>query len=100
VRVSWSVIGAGTLVTTVFFLGIVAAGLRAQKRKVQTGAAGMVGERAVVVERLAPTGRVRLGDVLWNARSREVTEIGAEVVVTGVEGLTLDVRPQAKEARS
>ena len=100
VRVSWSVIGAGTLVTTVFFLGIVTMGVRAQKRKVQTGAPGMIGERAVVVERLAPTGRVRLGDVLWNARSREVTEIGTEVVVTGVEGLTLDVRPQAKEARS
>ena len=98
VRVSWGVIGGGTLATTLFFLFVVTAGVRAQRRRVQTGAPGMVGERGVVVERLAPAGRVRIGDVLWNARSAEPVEVGTQVEITGVDGLTLDVRPQAKEA--
>jgi membrane-bound serine protease (ClpP class) len=98
VRVSWGVIGGATIATTVFFLVIVAAGVRAQRRRVQTGAPGMMGERGVVVERLAPVGRVRIGGVLWNARSAQPVEIGAEVEITGVDGLTLEVRPRAKEA--
>jgi membrane-bound serine protease (ClpP class) len=100
VRVSWGVIGGGTLVTTLFFLVVVAAGVRAQRLRVQSGAEGMRGSVGVVVERLAPTGRVRLSGVLWNARSAQDVEVGSEVEVLGVEGLTLDVRARGKEART
>ena len=42
-----------------------------------------------------------IGGELWNAASgRDGARSGAEVEVTGVEGLTLRVRPLAKEARS
>ena len=60
----------------------------------------MVGLRAVVIERLAPGGRVRLRGEYWNAVSGTPLEPGTEVEITGVDGLLLRVRPWAKEALS
>jgi membrane-bound serine protease (ClpP class) len=97
-RLSWSVIAGATLVTTAFFLTIVAAGMRAQRRRVTTGAQGLVGRRAVAAEALAPAGRVRLGAEYWNAVSSTPLEPGAEVEITGMDGLRLHVQPLAKEA--
>ncbi len=99
-RLSWAVIVAATGTTAAFFLFIVGAGLRAQRRRVTTGSQGMVGLKAVVTERLAPGGRVRVGDEWWNAVSSLPLEPGAEVEITGVDGLVLRVRPLAKEGSS
>jgi membrane-bound serine protease (ClpP class) len=96
-RLSWSIILGVTGATAVFFLFIVGKGLQAQGLKVTTGRGGLVGSRARAVERLAPDGRVRIGGELWSAVSETDVEAGSEVVITGVEGLTLHVRP-AKEA--
>ena len=98
VRVSWGVIGGATLSSTLFFLFVVGAGLRAQRRAVRVGTRAMLGARAIVIHRIAPTGRVRFGNETWNARSARNIEVGAEVEITGVDRLTLDVRPIAKEA--
>lgn len=98
VRVSFAVIIGATLTTALFFLMVVGAGLRAQRRSVTTGAAGMLGVHALVIERIAPRGRVRVGGEIWNARSTRDIEVGAEVEIMGVDGLTLNVRPIAKEA--
>ena len=95
-RLSWSVILGATASTTAFFLVVIAAGIRARRRPVTTGRQGMVGQRAVVLERLAPAGRVRIGDVWWNAVSSSPVEWGTEVEVTAVDGLVLRVRPLDK----
>ncbi|HKQ57487.1 MAG TPA: NfeD family protein, partial [Candidatus Eisenbacteria bacterium] len=97
-RLSWAVIGGATISTSLFFLLIVAAGWRAQKARVTTGAQGMIGQHAVVTERLAPGGRVRLRDEFWNAVSGTPLEPGTEVEITGVDGLVLSVRPLTREA--
>jgi membrane-bound serine protease (ClpP class) len=97
-RLSWAVIAGATVSTSGFFLVIMAAGLRARRARVSTGAQGMVGLRAVVIERLAPGGRVRLRGEYWNAVSGTPLEPGTEVEITGVDGLLLRVRPWAKEA--
>jgi membrane-bound serine protease (ClpP class) len=95
VRVSYGVIAGGTLVTAAFFLLVVGAGVRAQRRPVSTGAAGMLGVRGVVLERLAPDGRIDVAGVAWNARSvGAAVDVGTEVEVVAVDGLTLDVRPR------
>jgi membrane-bound serine protease (ClpP class) len=99
-RISWAVIVGATASTAGFFLFIVVAGLRAQKRRVTTGAQGMVGRQAVVIERLAPDGRVRVGDESWNALSSEPLEAGTEVEITGVSGLVLRVRVAAQKGRA
>jgi membrane-bound serine protease (ClpP class) len=92
-RLSWAVVLGATAATTVFFLFIVGKGLAAQARRVTTGRRGLVGRRAVALERLAPAGQVRYGGEIWNARSDSEVAAGAEVLITGVEGLTLRVRP-------
>ncbi len=96
--VAWPVILGATAATTLFFLFVIGAGLRAQRRQVVTGASGLVGRRATVVERLTPGGRVRLGDELWHAVADTTVEAGREVEITAVEGLTLRVRPVGQEA--
>jgi membrane-bound serine protease (ClpP class) len=98
VQLSWAIIGGATAATALFFLFIVGAGLRAQRRAVRTGAEGLVGQRATVIERLAPAGRVRLGGEVWNAVSETPVEVGFEVVLMGLDRLTLRVRP-IEEAR-
>jgi membrane-bound serine protease (ClpP class) len=97
VRLSWGIILGATAATAVFFLVIVGKGLAAQARRVATGRRGLVGQRAVALGRLAPSGQVRYGGEIWNARSEVEVAEGSEVIITGVEGLTLRVRP-AKEA--
>ncbi len=99
-RLSWGVIAAGTLVTAAFFLFVAGAGLMAQRRRVTTGRYGLIGARGVAIERLGPDGRVRVGDEIWNAVCETPVNPGAEVEITGVDGLRLRVRPSAKEALS
>ena len=92
-RLSWAIIGGATAATALFFLLIVGAGLRAQRRRVQTGTRGLLGQHALVVQRLTPSGRVRVAGELWNAESDGFVDVGSQVVVTAVDGLTLRVRP-------
>jgi membrane-bound serine protease (ClpP class) len=92
------VLGA-TAATALFFTLVVGAGIRAQRSRVRTGRLGLVGQRGIVLERLAPAGRIRIGDELWNARSERELEIGETVEVVGVEGLTLAVRPHTREVK-
>jgi membrane-bound serine protease (ClpP class) len=99
-HVSWGVIAAAALATAGFFLVVIGAGLRAQRRRVATGGAALVGARAVTVEKLAPEGRVRLGGEIWNAVADRTVEVGDEVEIAGVDGLKLRVRALAKEAMS
>jgi membrane-bound serine protease (ClpP class) len=98
VHVSWGVIAGATVTTALFFLGIVGAGLRAQRRQVVTGAAGMVGREGRALGRLDPEGPVRVGDEIWRAVCASPVESGSAVEITGIDGLTLRVRPLAKEA--
>jgi membrane-bound serine protease (ClpP class) len=64
-----------------------------RRYRITTGAEGLVGEVAEVVEACAPAGRIRLRGELWNARSRAPAEPRRLVRVTGVDGLTLEVEP-------
>jgi membrane-bound serine protease (ClpP class) len=84
--------------TTAFILLVVGFALRARRAPRVTGAQAMIGRRATVVDALRPRGRVRLDGEVWNAEAARQVEVGAEVVVIGVEGLTLRVRPAAMEA--
>jgi membrane-bound ClpP family serine protease len=60
-----------------------------RRRRVATGAEAMIGLTAVVVTPCRPVGQVRVAGELWAARSSAGADPGAEVVVRGVEGLTL-----------
>jgi membrane protein implicated in regulation of membrane protease activity len=64
-----------------------------RRYRVQTGAEGLVGERAEVIEACEPQGRVRVRGEIWNARCERSAGRGDAVRVSAVEGLTLVVEP-------
>lgn len=61
--------------------------------RVRTGAEGLVGERAEVIEACEPRGRVRLHGEIWAAVCETGAGIGETVRVLAVDGLTVTVEP-------
>ncbi len=64
-----------------------------RRYRVRTGAEGLIGETAKVVEACDPRGRVRLRGEIWHATCRSQAKVGDRVTVTAVNGLTLEVEP-------
>jgi membrane-bound serine protease (ClpP class) len=64
-----------------------------KRRKATVGLESMVGKRGVVMSELWPEGQVKVSGELWRARCEGGCESGTDVVVRGVEGLTLVVEP-------
>jgi len=93
-RLSWSIIVPVVVCTTLFFLFVVGAGLRAQRRRPVTGPEGMVGERGRADTALTPAGRVAVHGEYWWARAADApVAAGEAVVVTAIEeGRRLVVR--------
>ncbi|MCB9357241.1 MAG: nodulation protein NfeD [Calditrichaeota bacterium] len=79
------------ILTAAFFLFVVGMGLRAQARKVVTGAEGLIGEIAVVTTPLALEGKVSVHGEIWSAQGDVALPIGARVKVTRVDGMLLTV---------
>jgi membrane-bound serine protease (ClpP class) len=91
-RVSWWVIAPTVGATAGLFLFVVAAGVRALGRPPATGAEGLVGKTATVRERLGPEGQVMVLGEIWRAVAEgEPLELGAQVRIVAVDGLTLRV---------
>lgn len=93
VRVAVPVVIACTAMTVAFFAVLAWLALRARRSVRVNGPEGMLGRRATVLQALSPRGLVRLDGETWNAEATGDIPVGAEVEVTGVEGLTLRVRP-------
>ena len=62
-----------------------------KRRRATVGAETLVGRTAVVVRPLAPRGQVKLDGEVWEARAQRDVAPGAEVTVTAVDGLVLEV---------
>jgi membrane-bound serine protease (ClpP class) len=90
-------VGIAVLVAAIVLEGLeVAFWMRFLRRyRVATGAEGMVGEVGVIAEPCRPDGTVRLRGEIWRARCTEGAGPGEPVRVTAVDGLTLEVEPQA-----
>ncbi len=76
---------------------------RAYDPKVLSPFHSLVGRTAVARDRLDPEGYVWMGAELWRARVEtgyKAVEIGGRVVVMGVIGLTLQVRPDLEKESS
>ncbi len=64
-----------------------------KRRKATVGVETLVGRTAVVVRQLTPRGQVKLDGEVWEARAESDVAPGAEVTVTAVDGLVLEVEP-------
>lgn len=62
-----------------------------RRRRSVTGAEGLIGRRARVVEACRPEGRVHVQGELWNAHCARGADVGEHVRVARVEDLTLVV---------
>ena len=62
-----------------------------RRRRAATGAETLVGATAIVATPCRPLGQVRVAGELWTARSAAGADPGDEVIVRGVDGLTLFV---------
>jgi membrane-bound serine protease (ClpP class) len=65
-----------------------------RRYRVTTGAEGLIGARAEVIAACEPSGRVRLRGEIWHARCPAGARVGDRVIVTAVDGLTLEVEPE------
>lgn len=94
-HLSLSYIILATVVTALFFVFVVAAGLRAQRLPVQSGRETMLGKVVPAVERIDSTdGKVFVEGEYWKAVSPVVIEKGQPVEIVGIQELTLKVKPK------
>jgi membrane-bound serine protease (ClpP class) len=85
----------GTIFTAAFFIFIVGKGLRAQLKPAQTGIGTMIGKTVNALSRIdSAGGKVFIEGETWNATSEIPVETGQPVEITGIEGLTLKVKPK------
>ena len=94
-RLSLGYIIPGTLLTAVFFIFVVGAGLRAQRLPVRAGRETMLGKIVLALDRIdASGGKVFIEGELWNAVSDVPVAKDQPVEVVAVAGLTLKVKPK------
>ncbi|MEW6233601.1 MAG: nodulation protein NfeD [Chloroflexota bacterium] len=93
--ISRELIAAVVGLTAAFFVFVVGAALRAQRRRVTTGREGLVGQVGVAKAALAPSGTILVDGELWEATSLSGRiEPGQRVRVIEVDGLRLKVKAQ------
>ena len=69
VKISRSVIIAATTVSALFFLFVIGAGIKAQRRKAVTGVEALIGSVGEVISTLDPSGTIKVQNEIWNAES-------------------------------
>jgi membrane-bound serine protease (ClpP class) len=84
-----------TLATAAFFVFVVGKGIRAQFKPVLAGRETMLGRTVNALSGIdSRGGRVFIEGENWNAVSETPVSAGQPVEVTGIEGLTLKVKPK------
>ncbi len=85
----------GTIVTALFFIFVAGKGVRAQFKPAVTGLEAMIGKTVNTLSRIdAAGGRIFVEGETWNATSLTPVEAGQAVEITGIDGLTLKVKPK------
>lgn len=81
-----------TAVTALFFLFVISAGLKAQKRKPVTGIEAMAGLKGVALDALQPEGNVKVQGEIWKALSLSGDiQKGEAVVINSINKFVLHV---------
>ena len=92
-----SVIGALTLVSAAFVIGVVGMAAKARTRPVVSGAPMLLGAAGDVIEFEGGEGWANVAGERWRVRAAQPLRPGQRVSVTRVDGLTLEVRSVEKE---
>ncbi len=93
-EISKTVIFTFTALSTLFFLFVVGAGIRAQKSVPVTGMEGFMGETGIALENLEPNGTVRIHGEIWQAESNSGKIVsGEKVKIVSMKNFKLIVEP-------
>ena len=99
-QINRGLIAVVTILIAAFIVFIVGAVIRGQRRRVETGAEGLIGKVAIAKTDMAPKGTVLVDGELWKAEvDSGKVESGEEVTVTKVEGLKLLVTQRKIKGR-
>jgi len=99
-QINRGLIAVVTILIAAFIVFIVGAVIRGQRRRVETGAEGLIGKVAIAKTDMAPKGTVLVDGELWKAEvDSGKVESGEEVTVTRVEGLKLLVTQRKIKGR-
>ena len=67
--------------------------MRAMHLPVRTGSEEMIGSTTVILDWRGHSGHVRWNQEIWQARGKGFFKEGDEVVIQGLSGLILQVKP-------
>ena len=77
--------------------GILAAGVKAQFKRVKTGREALIGAKGTAITDLNPKGTARVNSEFWEAATQDIAiKAGQQVEVVGMDGMTLVVKPANK----
>ncbi|CAN5856353.1 nodulation protein NfeD [soil metagenome] len=101
VPIGWLPLAAGVVGVVLMMLNGLPATVRSRFSTPTIGRESMIGEMGEAVAEAAPDGVVRVREALWPARTNRATPIAAgdRVRVTGIDGLVLEVEPEAGGAK-
>lgn len=101
VSMSWIPMTVGVVGITMMMVTGMPTMVRTRFSTPTIGREWMVGEIGAAVEDVAPDGVVKINEALWKARTNRATpvRVGDRVRVVAVEGLVLEVEPEAGGAR-
>lgn len=97
VRVDFSLRLSAALVLTVLNLALAIIAFSILRKRPETGAEAMIGAKAIVMRAGENEAWVQVHGELWRARGPQTLSAGEEVVITGIEGLTLQVQKMPRE---
>lgn len=83
-----------SVISGVFFLGIIGMAIKARERPVVSGQEELIGASGAVQEDFEAEGRVLIHGESWQAKSAVPLKRGQPVRVTRIDGLTLYVEPE------
>jgi membrane-bound serine protease (ClpP class) len=93
--VAWQLVATMAVAGSLVLLGIVSFAVKARRRPVVSGREGLLLEHAEAVDAFDRHGLVRVRGELWNAVTRTPVRAGQRLRVVRVDGLTLEVEPDA-----
>ena len=93
--IAWQVVGGMALAASTLLLLLIATLAQSRKRPVVSGQEEMIGSRGEVLDWTGASGRIRVHGEIWTARGPVRLARGGKVRVTAIDGLTVEVEPEA-----
>jgi membrane-bound serine protease (ClpP class) len=93
--IAWQVIAGVALGASVLLLALMMALARSRQRPVVSGQETMIGSRGQVLDWGGAAGRIRIHGEIWAARGPAGLAPGSAVRVRRIDGLTVEVEPEA-----